>query len=246
MRRNPFLLITLLFSGFLLKGVHGQTTQPDTAFYALQVKNAIAAYNRFTDGNAPLYNGGAYLRYNLPAKGDPFFASDQWRSGDVFYEDMLYRDIPLRYDIVSDQLIVLSPGNGAPIVLHNEKVTYFNLTGHTFVYLRKDSPEEGDMPPGYYDVLHGEPVRVLVKRSKYLHETVSVSGIERSFLSKDRFYLQKGDRYYPVRTKRSVLEVLGDQKKAVRKYLRKNKIRFYKNPEDAIIRMVACYDQLKH
>ena len=51
----------------------------------IQVKNVTALYDRYTDGNALVYNGTAYLYYTFQMHGDPFFESDNSANGWVSY-----------------------------------------------------------------------------------------------------------------------------------------------------------------
>ncbi len=81
----------------------------DSAAQATAFHNAVNLYHHSLSPETGLYNGSEY-QYNLyyPAtfnEGHPFFVSRQFDSGTIVYNDIMYRKVPLLYDVVMDELV---------------------------------------------------------------------------------------------------------------------------------------------
>jgi len=61
---------------------------------------------------------------------------------------------------------------------------------------------------------------------------------------KSDIYVRTGDKFHPVSSQKSVLDVLGKYQKEVLAQLKQNKIKFRKEREKAIVMMLAYFDQL--
>jgi hypothetical protein len=88
-------------------------------------------------------------------------------------------------------------------------------------------------------------IDVLVNRSKGTLKEVSVEGNFITILKqKNIFFLKKDGVYYPVENSGSVLKVLGSKQREIQEFLKQSNIKFRKNPEHAIVRMVKYHDLL--
>src|SRR5687767_3600619 len=77
--------------------------QPDTSLNA--------AYNNKIATSGDLYYGVEHLGYTQQMNGTPYFESNEWQKGSVTYNNVLYKDLMLKYDQLKDELIVLHPNN---------------------------------------------------------------------------------------------------------------------------------------
>jgi hypothetical protein len=84
---------------------------------------------------------------------------------------------------------------------------------------------------------------VLVKRVKYIEETIK-DELEREFLPQDLYFILKDDTYYSIKNYKGLLAVLKDRSKEVKQYLRRNKIKYRKGPENAIVKAAVYYDTI--
>jgi hypothetical protein len=100
------------------------------------------------------------------------------------------------------------------------------------------------MRTGFYDVVYGGKSRTLVRRTKSRQEKIVDKRVIAYYPEKNFFYVFKDGRYHSVHTKKSALELFEDRKRELRKVLRENKIKFRKNREMAIVKMVETYDNL--
>jgi hypothetical protein len=242
--RLTVFLIALIFLSGSAPPAFSQSVSADSTLLQQAVRQAYNRYQAAMHLHAHLYNGSEYVDYDNGIDGHPYFESDEWEDGAVHYDGTLYREVPLQYDVRLDQLVTENLAGPLRIRLVPEKVRYFTLLNHTFVRIVADSTLQGGVRTGYYDQLYDGRVQVLAKRVKLIHEQISSGRVERYFYGRDRHYIRKGDQFYPVKRKGSVLNVFDDRKRELQKFLREQKIRYKQNPEAAMVQLARQYDAL--
>lgn len=217
----------------------------DTSVRESAIRNAEAYYHQVIASQSRLYNGSEYVPYAFKLDdGSHYFLSDTLEVGSVVYDGLRFDNVAMMYDQVKDQLVVQEAGNFFKIYLVNEKVSEFSLLGHTFVRIVPDSLNARVMSTGFYDRRYQGKSGVYVKTSKMIQEATTNDGIKRTINSVIRYYVLMAGKFHPVKKEKSVLALLGDKKKEVRQYLRKNKIKYKKDRATAIASTIAYYDQL--
>ncbi len=206
-------------------------------------QKTIAVFYNTVNDNAGLYNGTEYVMYDQHIKGTPYFMDGGQQGADIFFNGTLYTNVPLIYEITTDNVVARLFGQGLFIDLVNEKIKYFTLYGHTFVHLFQDSTNK-IISDGFYDRLYNGQTSVFVKRGKSIYEDPHT--FEKSFVENDHYYIYKNGTFYQVSGKGSVLNVFKDKKKDLSKYLRQNDIDFKKDPENAMVQLAEYYDKLTH
>lgn len=241
MFRNPFLL--LLFLLLLCRQANAQPAAvlpeqaitPDTA--ALLYRTSIGGYKN-------LYAGIEYIGSYPGTTGHPFFEWDTLQQGVVYYNGIRYPDVGVKYDLVSEQLLLLGKQN-LFIALIPQKIDFFSIKNHLFVHVKPDSTTQRLPDAGFYEVLYGGPTTVLAKRKKKIERS---SRVEDPFIFKqfNTYFVKSSGVYYPVESEKDLLELFGSEAESLKKQLRENGLRFKKDREQSIIKAVAYYDQLKN
>lgn len=185
-----------------------------------------------------LYNGGDYLDYRPLKDEHPYYISEDWITGSIRYHDEQYDDVSILYNIHTDDVIVEQSSSSIMIKLIRDKVQSFSLDGHQFVLI---SEQEG-LTKGFYDQLCKGKVELYAKRIKDFQETISGSELQRNFIEKTKYYLYKEGHYYPVKSKKSILTVLGDRKKELSQFLHQNHLSIRQNREVAFIKLTEFYN----
>ena len=203
----------------------------------------ISIYKQATLISQNLYNGRLYYVYDPRNDEHQFFGDRKWQKGVVFYDGQRFDSIPMVYDIVRDELMIRH-FNGDHLLLQSEKVDYFLKDGHIFERLEAGTEINAQMRTGFYDILYPGTSKALVRRNKQRQEKIVEKRVIALFPEKDFYYIKKGDRYYSVRSKRSVLNLFPDKKKELKKALRDEKIKFKKMRDVAITKVVVTYDSL--
>jgi hypothetical protein len=229
------------------KTINAQSLEKDTSFYAASVSNAIKVYHQFLTPESGLYNGIEYPAYEFPfTEGHQFFEINQLVNGSVEYDGMLYKNVPMQLDLITEHVIINSPEGGYRIQLINERISRFTLLSHTFIRIVKDSANSNVISTGFYDQLYAGDVSILKKeRKKIIENTSIISGVTRTVLQDNFYYLEKAGKYYSIKSKSSLMEVLQDKQKEIKQFVRKNKLKFRKNTDDVIVQVARYYDSLK-
>lgn len=206
-------------------------------------ENAVAAYNASVDHQARLYNGIEHYGYYIRIKGFAYFNEPVVQKGSIEYDGLVYNNISMWYDLVKDQVIILHFNNFTRVGLVSEKVKEFTVLNHHFIRLQFDSTSQTPLTTGFYDELYKGSSTVLAKRVKVINEIVK-DEIEREFMQHNLYCIQKDSTYYIVKNYKGLLSVFKYRAKEIKQYLRKNKIRYRKEPENALVKAAAYYDSL--
>jgi len=238
-------LMLLLLIQFLFLDFSVAQVKIDNPIEELIVRNAATVYFKSLDEQAGIYRGVEYTGYPFRVRsGHQYFESADISNGSVFYDGILYEGVPMRYDIVKNEVVVLYPDNVSGISLHNQKIKHFNIYNHHFIHIGKEDMISDAIPPGFYDRVYEGEIELLVSRSKgTLKEATSAGNFITVLKQKNIFFLRKQKNYFQVESIGSVLKVLGINQKEILDELKKNKIKFRKDPEKAIVHMLRFNDQ---
>jgi len=246
--RNIFYLILSLGMQLIyMNQVAAQATVPDAEEIAQNaLKKAVRQYDKSLGKNSFVYSGKSYYGPYGGIKGHQFFTDDYWEQGSVNFEGHLYDSIYLRYDIFKDLLIIENfnlQGRPSPIIIYGPKVKYFTLFDHNFVRMEKDTIS--NIKEGYYDLMYqGDSLSAIIKRRKELINSNEINTNRQMFVERDRYYLKKNDLIYQVKSKSSILKVLKDRKKELKKYIKTNGLYFKPMPDGFIVAVVKYYESL--
>ena len=236
---TPVLFLVCFASQFAV----GQ--ESDSSFVSAAQAQAVSQYERVLKPQAHVYEGNQYINHDPRIKIHPYYLVDSLQVGTVVFQGVTYRDVPMLYDIVRDELVVQPPDGGYRLRLRVDKIARFSLGAHQFTRLVGDSL--AGVRTGFYEVIYPGRVKALAKRQKTVHEDISSGSYKADYLTQDRYLIQKERSFYPVKTKRSVLALFPDQVRALRKYMRTNHLKF--NDEQrgqTIAQLTQHYDELTH
>lgn len=205
---------------------------------------AVSYYRDGVGAESVLYEGREYLGFDHQIQGHAFFLTSDWQPSSLYYKGQYYQNIPLLYDIAAEEVVVRHSGGMYKIKLIRQKIGYFSLNGHEFFRLDTTDARGTRMPAGFYDLMYAGKLKVWVKRKKMVKESIRNMQVVQDFVATDQYYLQKEGNYYPINTRSAALNLMQDKKKELRRFLRKNEIFYKRDPEVALIKMAALYDQL--
>lgn len=235
-------LITLFFSRSF-----GQVADSDTA-YLNSAKNRVTInFNTAIGEQSRLYSGREYFSYDPTVKGNAYYPSTvtTWLNGEVNYDGIVYKNIPLMYDTYKDEVVSLLYNKFSKFAFLSERVHDFTLFNHHFVRIVADTlkNDKSGISTGFYDQLYAsDKTEVLVKRMKDMQTNTSSFGVETYFTEKHEYYVRRGKVYYSVGSQGSFLKLFKDKKSDLRQYMREYKIKFRKDPEYAMAKLAGYYD----
>lgn len=225
---------------FIQVAVFGQSPRPDTLFLTASRQYQQSVYDASIKGQSRLYNGTEHRDYLSRNDETPYFGIDDWQYGFIYYDDERYDSVGMFYDLSTDQVIIEHMLTGAKIELVSKKISRFQMNGHYFERLYPDSARV--IGEGFYERLYNGDTKVYVRRTRTLITKPAGNVLEYKFVQRDRIYLFKDHRYYPVKSKKSVYKVLRDKKQEVRAAMKGDRIPYKYDRERAIVKMVQAYD----
>ncbi len=229
--------------------VFSQNFVTDTAKEIPGLGTAINVYHQYLSPETGLYDGSEYTYdtyYPFTInEGHPFFQSKYFDTGVVFYNDVLYEKVPLLYDIIHGELLTKDPSKINVIRLNEGNVRWFTIYGQPFKRLVKDSLSGSALNTGFYAGLYEGATSLYMHASKIFKEnTSSASGINKYTVEVNEYFIRKGNTYFKITSRKSLLNVLDDRKKEIGQFMNKNKLKLKKNKRYALTKIVAYYNEI--
>jgi hypothetical protein len=233
-------LLTLFCSLWLLPFPRA-VAQSDSAAFAV----AVAQFHQLLRPENGLYNGGEYIDYAATLKsGIPYFGSTTPYDGSVTYDGIRYDHLKLWYDLVYDEVVTIAPDGGFKMTLNSPRVTAFTLGDTRFVRITRDDAHP--VRTGFYELLYDGRVRLLRRSAEDIQELTTFDAVERYINADSSYYLVKDGIFHPLNKKKSVLAALGDRRKDIQAFIRKNKISLRKDKDAALTQIITYYDGLPY
>lgn len=225
-----------------------QSTLSDSSAHSAAVEHVRRQYQQFMSTAAPLYSGPQYVEYDQRIdRGQPFFLSAAFHTGSIRYEQILYENIPFKYDMVQSRLVLTDASGTFKLSPLNEKIDQFTLSGHLFIRLDKN-PNTPTLPiSGFYELLYSNHrFSLLKKESRLIEEDLRnwAGGALRYINTNLAYFIKQGDTYTPVGTKNKLLEFGKDRKNELKEFIRKNKSDFTREPDNTLISILTYYQSL--
>lgn len=207
------------------------------------VKNTIKYFNDTLKTNLNLYNGIEHPGYFRTIKGSAYLGSEEMTEGRLNYDDVWY-SVPMLYDLHAERVVIMHFNKFYKISLINEKVREFILHGHLFRNFPITESRQ-IAPNGLCEVLYeGDSISVYARKRKLLNERSTSQGLERDFVNSNQYYMKVEGAYHVVKSKGDMFALMGNKKKDVVAELRKKKIKFRKNTEEALITASKVYEKI--
>ena len=93
----------------------------------------ISAYMGAAGDCAALYQGQVETSISHATwTTHPYWNSDSFQQGNICYDGNVYTFVPMRYNIMDNQLAVVAPDSKLSIVPNQDKIKWFELDGNHF------------------------------------------------------------------------------------------------------------------
>jgi len=193
-----------------------------------------------------LVNGEMYIPTNPKAEGFPYFNSPDWVRGSVGINGQVYEEIELKYNIERDKLILKTSdrsGKSLFIILNDELIELFQIGEHLFINSSMLSSRK--RLNTYLELIYDEEIMFLRSFIKtHLSEYSDKNPFGRYSTQKSQSYIFSNSELYHVGTKKSFLEYFEPQRKEIKKYLKKNKIKYKDASNIELINLMTFCNEL--
>lgn len=211
------------------------------AFTDSSEMQAIRFYHAATGNNARIYTGLLRQNYSLQIQGRPYFDTSVYMPANVVYQKLQYENIPVLYDMFTQTLITLLPGNMG-VQLLPDKTSTFDIGQHHFIRLDSGNAILPKAPSGFYEILlQGKKISAYVHRKVIIEEKIT-DRLEQKFVSVDKYYLTRNGQVDTYTSWRGLPKLLGITRGRMRRQLAANGIDPKLNPDMAIRAILQYYD----
>ena len=215
-----------------------------SSFAQTPAYKAELLFNNSIKQQSLLYNGLAFDGYAPNVDGSANFQDlNAFSTGSVVYQGFRFDNLPLMYDIFQDKLISML-GTFSKYSLISDKVTEFYLNNHHFKYLNVVDSTKSVIKSGFYDLIHDGKSKIYVKRIKHMQYSLENKVVRYYFVPKTTYYLERAQNYSVINGEKSFFNYFKDKKPELKKLLKEKKIKFRKQPEDAMILLASYYESL--
>jgi hypothetical protein len=245
-RAHHTFLVTLTI--LLCQRAQAQPSVRDTLLKDLGCSSAVTLYHTFLVPETGLFKGSEYADYaHLLRDGHPFYGEYRFKIGSVSYHGILYKNVPILYDLVYDEVIIGDYYNIFKIILTGQLIDHFTIEDHSFTRLT-DSVTPGMPKVGFYEELYTGHITLLKREAKQIQEDLNNGDHAQRFIdgTDSSYLLHIGNVYHPVNHIKSLLSTLKDKKKEVRRFIRSNHLSMRKDRENTLIKVAAWYDSSPH
>lgn len=176
-------------------------------------------------GNLDINSGEVLQDYDkIINKVDRFYFKDYARAT-VLYDNLIYNDVLLNYDIYKDDVII-KPNNvfsNTPLILNKEKLLFFFVNGKNFVNLNSKLPVDYEIENGFYEEsLINEKFTLYTKHSKHKKDIIIGNNLYDDFTESSNFILLYQNKLYEINSRKSISVILPEHKKSINKYYANN------------------------
>ena len=177
-----------------------------------------------------LVNGQPYALKLSDVKGHPFFGDGSWSKENLVVKGKIYNNIELNYDIESDKLILNAKHNKNSFIkieLSDKVIDSFNLKNHHFInsaQLKNNITEAV-----YFEQVYNGSFYFLIMHNKILNSAYYDTPPFGKYTDMQSvYYIYKDGEMKRLLRKKSFLKYFKKDKKSIRKFMRKNKIKYKK------------------
>lgn len=237
MKRNilELILIIILFTRLPLSG--SGTTDSESGSYLSSQQDTLV-------DNQILFNGRIWRNLYFMIKDHQFLFSKEFLPATVTLNGNTFKDIKVRYDIYSDEL--LTPVNNLTVLQFNKEMIdsftlFFQNKTFKFVNITNDSLKG---LKGYVNVLIAGKTSLYIKYRK----EIAVLAVENKydlFFPVQKLFFMKDGVLNLISGKREFLSLLDDYKVQVRSYIKKNRLKISKNNPESFVPVVQFYNSLR-
>lgn len=188
----------------------------------------------------PISNGKLHLNFDRTfGTVHRYYNSKDLTKGSLGYDYQEYYDVPLKYDIFKDEIILTSDGESdlIELVLTKEKTQYFEINGRKFVNLNNENLLTVSSRGGYYEEnLIGKNFTFYIKHFKRAVEVKKDTDIFVYYNYKNEFLLFIKEKYIIINAKSQLVKLFPNDKKKIndfylsnRKLKKENEAKFMEN-----------------
>lgn len=192
---------------------------------------SFSAFSQLIDrkSNDLLY-GKIYKERRSTIKGHPFLINDKLHLANVFYKNMNYKNLYIKYDLFNQQIIYyqeINPNMPRFILLNTDYLEGFELINAStkFHYTNSFSHINGlNSNIKYYHLIYDGTIKYIKGSIKIIDE-LAVNNRYDEYREEVYYYIILNDTAYRIKSKRDFLNLFKNNKKELKKFIKTNKLK---------------------
>ena len=240
-KRSLFLLFWTVFIPFM-------STGQGSDIYLDEPDKLVEYANHVYGSNDLLITGRIYVPQHSLAEGHPYFGIADWILGDVYVRSDRFENQKLKYDIELDEFILYIEDayqRKNYLVLNHHYVDSIYLGKFLFVNTAVVPRIGGDI--GYAELVYNKRMIFLVKYKKDFKKEYSDAKPYGEYAEQtSERYICEGGRMEKVTSKKSFLHYFEQNQKEIKRYLKKEKIKYKKANSGELYNLINFCDALQH
>jgi len=193
-----------------------------------------------------LINGVIYIQENLFASGHPFFLNSEWIKGSITVNGKKHDGLFIKYNINTDELIIRAERKrgGTPVItLNNEFIDNFYLGDRYFV--NSMNFEVKGIQTDFVEQLYFGSFAFYVSYSKLFNNDYNNKTPYGSYAKTTAsYYLMQNDVITNIASKKALFNYFEPYKKDIKKFMKRNKIKYNKASSSQLYDLMQYCDQL--
>jgi hypothetical protein len=173
-----------------------------------------------------------YEKYRTLKDNNQYFLKNEFVKGDVTYQNQIFYDVLIKYDLAEDNLIVNLPSTfeNRSIILEKYFLEKFTLQNSTFLNLKNH---------GLHELLFSSNGVILYKKwIKLKKKKLNKSFVYYKFIEENFYSLRLNNNYYEINNKKDIIKIFPNQKKLISSFFKSNK-GLYKNDLDTFYLLLS-------
>lgn len=195
------------------------------------------------DENQMLFNGRIWRNLFPLIKENQFLFSKEFLPASVTIRGETFRDIMLKYDIFTDEIITPFAPAGM-LQLNKLMVDSFSIVFQNKNYHFIRIPDGNTtLPGGYYNVVYKGKTTLYARYSKKIEKLADNDEFDK-FYQINRIYLEHKGNVYNITSKNDLFRILDVRKKEVRQFMRDDNNRISNEDPFSYIQFLRYHDDL--
>ena len=237
-RLKLLLIIFIVVSNFKIIIAQNKNTSEEIASFVKEIQ-------RYYSPDDELINGSVYLLPDSKIKGNPYLY-DEWEKADIFIHNKLYSGILMKYDLVSDNVILkVDVENGLKrlVSINRFQVDSFKVGNSFFINSRIIFSDSSDF--AYYEKINNGKIMLLKRYDKVLLKKYSdITPYGNYSNVRVNTYLFDHNHLYNVNTKHMFLKYFKKENRTkIKSFIKEHKIK-YKNASQQKLKELMDYCSL--
>jgi len=192
--------------------------------------------------NQLLYNGRIWKNIYFNVEGDQFLFTKSFLPGSVSIRGNKFPDLSIMYDIFNDEILIPF-SRGGVIQLNKQMVDSFAINflnkKYNFSKVLIDSIE------GYVHIIYKGKSALYIRYTKKI-EKFADQGKYDQFYQVNQTLFMRDNKVYPVTGKRDLLNILQADRKAVKDFIKKNRIRISGKDPESFVPVIRYLDSINY